>query len=498
MRKKVTINKSTFDVPAFSQNEIKNEGKVYTPDVVTQDIVARFPYFVDPSRVVADPSCGQGNLLRVVFQHRLTQTKSADQAFENIRGFELDPVGVQRAHEYFIEEGVSKKLVKQNIVQCNTLERYTKYTGTIDDVLGNPPYVRSPGNLPASITMNDNLVDAFFQVGMELLKPGNDHHLVYIVQDSFITNEISPLREYFQQFNIKTLEHRFDYSQAFRRHDIAVDIALVELTKGPQQEFVDVSRHIPFKMPAASFQTKEKWLIYPSVINDLAVKLGSVGYPLSSLCTIKKGRTVNQNGAVPASYGSTTFSKKKTKEFSIPVLSEPNTGYFFPESLTPLVFGKSVDKVIDKPFEPFVVLPYFTSKFRFCLIEQDLLTTPLLYTLSGPNVKWLLPILNCSAVDFMIRYHTKSRDTGYEFKSSTFDRIIIPTLDSKGRKQMLHLVELVRSGKISKEDCDRYVMDNVFKLSKEEQELIEKCKVFWFKKNVKTLLADPDFLATLS
>jgi hypothetical protein len=497
MRKKVTINRSTGDVPAFSQDEIKNEGKVYTPDVVTQDIVSRFQYFTDPNRIVADPSCGQGNLLRIVFQQRLQKTKSIDEAFENILGFELDPVGVNNAHTYFIEQGVSKTLVERNIIQCNTLERYTKYIETVHDVIGNPPFVRSPGNLPSTITMNDNLVDAFFQVGMEILKSGNDHHLVYIVQDSFITNEISPLREYFQQFNIKTLEHRFDYSQAFRKHDIAVDIALVELTKGLQQPFIDVRRHIPFKMPATSFKAKDKWLIYPESINALATKIGSVGVPLSTLCTIKKGRTVNQKSAVPSSYGSLTFSKKKTKEFNVPVLAEPNTDYYFPLNTELVVYGKAVDKTSNEEFKPFIILPYFTSKFRFCLIEKDLLTTPLLYTLSGPNVKSLLPIINSSAVDFLIRYFTKSRDTGYEFKSSTFDNIVIPTLDAKMIKQMEKLVEHVRTGKITKEECDQYVMTNVYKLSTEEQLLIQQCKIFWFKKNVKTLLADQEFCQTI-
>ena len=152
---------------------------------------------------------------------------------------------------------------------------------------------------------------------------------------------------------------------------------------------------------------------------------------------------------------------------------------------------------LQNPFAPFVVLPYFTSKFRFCLIEQNVLTTPLLYVLSGDLVKALVPILNCSVVDFMIRYHTKSRDTGYEFKMSTFDNIRIPSLTNSNIKQMEILMEMVRTGEVSRAECDTHIIQTLYTLTNEEVLLIQEAKTFWFKKNVLTLLNQPTFLQHL-
>lgn len=497
MRTKITTNKSTQDVPAFTQEEVKQEGKVYTPDVITTDLVNRFIYFQEPVRLVCDPSCGQGNFLRTLYRVRFPQVGSPDDTFEALWGFELDPQAVETARQYFIDQGVSKSLVRRNIIRGDALEVYLNYLEYFDDVLGNPPYVRNFKAFPFGIVLRDNLADAFFQIGMEILKSGNDHHLVYITQDSFITNEESSLRRYLLQYNLKTVEHHFDYSKAFRRHDIAVDIGLIEVAKGKQEPEVNVSRHVPFQLSSDQFGD-DKWLIYPEPVRLLATKLAAFGVPLSSQCSVKKGRTVNADAGVPNSYGRTTYSKSPDDTFTVPVLAEPNTGYFFPVDLDPVVFAKDTGRRSDELFEPFIALPYFTSKFRFCLIEEDLLTTPLLYVLSGPDAKALLPLLNSSVVDFIIRYTTKSRDTGYEFKASTFDNIRVPKLDTKIIQTLEHVVEFVRKGEMSLEESDHYVCTALYGLDEEELELIRECKQFWFKKNVKTLMADANFIASLT
>jgi hypothetical protein len=117
--------------------------------------------------------------------------------------------------------------------------------------------------------------------------------------------------------------------------------------------------------------------------------------------------------------------------------------------------------------------------------------------LTGRRVKGLVPILNSSVVDFMIRYHTKSRDTGYEFKASTFDNIRVPVLTDSQITQMETLLEMVRKGEVSKIECDTYVIRTLYALTNEEVSLILEAKTFWFKKNVVKLLADPSFVENL-
>lgn len=494
MRTKITTNKSTIDVPAFTDIEVKQNGKVYTPMILVDDILKPRNRFQDYTRRVCDPSMGQGNFLRLIFEQRLLITQSADKAFQYIFGFEIDKNAIINAREWFISRGVSSQLVDKNLIHGDALINTIPYYGTMDDVIGNPPYVRSPQHLPDHITLCENLADSFFQVGMNLLKPGPNTYLLYITQDSFITNEKSTLRQYLVQFNKIAIEHRFDYSQLFRKHDIAVDIALVEIENTTiHQSTVNVHRHIPFTLPQDGF-TDNKWLIYPPKISSLATKLTNQGIPLSTLCTVKKGRTVNSNAAVPAAYGSSTYSKQYTATFSIPVLSEPNTGYYFPTSIEPVCYGKSCSKHNDDAtFTPFIILPYFTSKFRFCIIEQDILTTPLLYVLSGQDIKWLLPILNSSVIDFVIRYYTKSRDTGYEFKSTTFDTIKIPNVSDTIKEQLDILVEMVRNKELNIDQVDQYLMTTIFNLTDEEQSIIKFAKEFWFKKNIKTLLRNEEY-----
>jgi len=497
MRQKKTVNTSSVDVPAFSQTEIKQQGKVYTPDTISQRIVERFSYFKDPNRRVCDPSAGQGNFLRIIFIERLKITKDPNKAFAGIWGFEIDLPAVNKTKDFFIQQGVKKSTVEQQIICGNSLELYTNFRNTFDDIIGNPPYVRNFKDYPNTIVLRDNLADAFFQIGLEMLRNGNEHHLVYITQDSFITNENSSLREYLLQFNLKTIEHNYEFSRIFRKHDIAVDIGLIEMSKGHQQPQVNVSRHINFQLPSNCFG-KEKWLIYPQKVQQLVNKLMNMGESLTKHYQIKKGKTANGCSGVYSSYGNKTFSKTQNSTFTVPVLAEPNTDYFFVTNYDPVVFGKPTDKRDDAIFSPFIILPYFTSKFRFCIVEQDMLTTPLLYTITGDNLESILPILNSSVTDFIIRYHTKSRDTGYEFKNSTFDNIRLPVLTKQLTNELNALVQLVRQSNISLDECDHWVITKIFNLTPKEIILINECKKFWFKKNVKTLMAQPDFISSLT
>lgn len=495
MRDRTTNQIPTNDeLPSFSQQEIKEQGKVYTPYVIIDDILSRYSKLLVATSTICDPSMGNGNFLRKIFDVFVAQGATPNQAFTNLYGFDIDQQAILSAQEYFISKGVNTKQVQSQLCCLNPILEISSFIGVFDIVIGNPPYVRSPKNIPSTYTLRSNLVDIFFEVGVSILKPGGT--LIYITQDSFLTNEDVELRNFLTKHNIVTLETRYDYSKYFRQYNVAVDICLVEIQKQTKQiDNINVWRHQHFTLPASNIQPNTKWNFYPPRIAQLNLRLQQYTQTFSECVTVKKGRTENKLGKIPASYGSKTYSKTQTAEFNIPVIGEPNLDYFFPT--LPLYF-KNFTKLINKPtdvgyiFQPFIALPYFTSKFRFCLIEEDVLTTPLVYTFCASDMTWLLPLLNSSVTDFQIRYNTKSRDTGYEFKKSTFDSIKFPILTDTNKQELRNLSLLVKSGDITKEECDNWVCTNIYKLTSQEQKLIQECQQYWFKKHVKSIIQIPN------
>ncbi len=495
MRKKKTKNKSTTDVPAFTQSEIKDQGKVYTPMLLCGDIVSRFNIPTDHK--ICDPSMGQGNFLRTIFTNRVTSGMGADEAFQTLYGFELDAIAVSKAMAYFTSSGVSSYLVRTNLLCVDALTERTNHENEFDCIIGNPPYVRRYSAYPMGIKLCDNLADAFVQVGMEMLVSGGV--LIYITQDSFITNEKSTLREYLSKYDIRTMEQNTHYSKQFRKHDIAVDICLMEVRKQPPSGgLVNVMKNIPFTLNQQLFEGHSKWVLFPSRIIALGDRILQNNGCVSDVCRISKGRLYNNNSAVPPSYGSKHYSKQKTAHHNYPVLSEKNTGYYYPVTSDPKVFTVDRGGERDVEYQPFITLPYFTSNFRFCYIDEDILTTPLLYILDGQELQSLLPLLNSSVVDFCIRLYAKSRDTGYEFKKSTFDVIPIPKLTTNQVSELTQMSLLVKSGDLLVSELDDYICSEFYNMSISDMELIHESKTFWFKKNVITLLNTTGYTSSLT
>lgn len=482
----------TEDVPSFSQDEIKNEGKVYTPYGIVDDITTRYSTLLTPTSSICDPSMGQGNFLRRLFHTFISQGLTPDAAFDGLYGFDIDCKAVSQAQEYFTKQGVASTLVASHLLCINPILDVAKHLNRFDVVIGNPPYVRSPKDVPTTYKMRANLVDVFFEIGLCILKP--EGTLIYIVQDSFLANEDVALRNYIATHNIKTLETRYDYSKAFRDHGVAVDICLVEIQKDSiQSSLVNVWKHQPFVVSSSNILPDTKWNIYPERVVKLNQRLQNYTQGLASVVQVKKGRVENNIGSIPASYGNKTYSKHKSVVFNVPVIGEPNLDYFFPK--LPYVYTNFTKLVKSSttsvPFQPFIALPYFTSKFRFCLIEDDVLTTPLVYTFNAPDLTWILPLLNNDVTDFQIRYNTKSRDTGYEFKNVSFDAIRFPQITNEQRIQLTNLTSLIKAGSITHQESNEWVLDNVYKLTAEERLLIKECQQYWFKKHVKTVKTIP-------
>lgn len=435
---------------------------------------------------------GQGNFLRGVFARFIKKGHSPSVAFANLYGCDIDATAVDNARAFFVERGVDPEVAQSHLVCADAIRGIPDWANTFNVVIGNPPYVRSPKNIPMTYELRANLVDVFFEVGMNLLVDGGN--LVYITQDSFFTNEDSALRQYLLKHNIRVAESRYDYSKVFRRHGVAVDICLVNVQKATTQSaMVSVWRHQPFEVKSTQLTTRDKWMFYPERVTNLNSKLQLFSDSVVNWVSIKKGRLENAVGGVPTSYGSGTYSKTPTSKFSVPVIGEPNLDYFFP--LTPFEY-KNFTSYTRPPtnelYTPFIALPYFTSKFRFCLIEDDVLTTPLVYAFtSGNDIRWLLPLLNSSVTDFQIRYNTKSRDTGYEFKKVTFGYIRFPPINDNTKKQLTNLTELVRSRQVSLSECDDWVCDNVYNLPAEDMSIIQECQTYWFKKHVQSVKVVP-------
>lgn len=172
------------------KNNIKNHGRVYTPDFIVKNILDFAGYCADFNileKNIIDNSCGDGAfLLEIVnrycvsFLKKNNDKKKLKSNLEKyIHGIEIDQQEVDKCIEKLNKEAEKFNIfnVKWDILCADTLT-VNKFNNKMDFVVGNPPYVRVHNladsyNLVKKFLFSENgmtdLYIVFFEIGFRML-----------------------------------------------------------------------------------------------------------------------------------------------------------------------------------------------------------------------------------------------------------------------------------------------------------------------------------------
>jgi type I restriction-modification system DNA methylase subunit len=210
--------------PLLARDARKAAGVYYTPPEVVRLIVeltlAPQSSCTNRAPTILDIACGAGEFLLEAFRFQCTRHGNAA-ARRSVRGVDIDPGAVESARRRLQE--IDRAFPAANIRAGDALEEEPLAAGTIDAIVGNPPYVNirqlakatSPERMQrlrerfCTARGNFDLYVLFIERALELLRPGGRCGL--IVPNKWATLDYArPCREVL--LSQTTIEHVIDLS----------------------------------------------------------------------------------------------------------------------------------------------------------------------------------------------------------------------------------------------------------------------------------------------
>ena len=200
----------------ISPEDRKVTGAVYTPSYIRERIVTEILLNYDRKLEnihVADISCGCGGffLTTAMFLHSSTAKSFEAIIRENIYGIDIQDYSIERTKLLLsllaLTEGEDVQL-QFNLWKGDSLCFDFSQIGSIDVIVGNPPYVCARNMSAESRELlkqwrvcasgNSDLYIPFFQIASEIVRDGG--YVGYITMNSFLTSlNGRALREYFSE-----------------------------------------------------------------------------------------------------------------------------------------------------------------------------------------------------------------------------------------------------------------------------------------------------------
>lgn len=233
----------------------KKAGRFYTPGYIVNNILALSGYEEEKilKKHVIDNSCGDGAFIAEIVDRYCKEAKKAGYSQEEIRkdlstyihGIEVEPLELNKCRERAkkVAEHYGIENVEWDLI-CDDALAVDKYDGTMDFVLGNPPYVRVH-NLECSLNavkkfsfaqkgMTDLFI-AFYEIGLRML---NENGILGYITPSSFFNSLAGLcmRKKFVAENL--LEKVVDLKH-FQAFESTTYTTMVVLRKGKESEEVD-------------------------------------------------------------------------------------------------------------------------------------------------------------------------------------------------------------------------------------------------------------------
>ena len=186
-------------------NKIKERGEIYTPSNIVNTLldISKYQGICVLEKHVIDNSCGCGNILMEIVKRycnayvlKHNNTKFLKQHLETyIHGIEIDEAACKNCINNLndVVNQFNLKGINWDIKCNNSLLIYKEYTGKMDYVIGNPPYVnihnfKNNKKLIQNLSLCDegmsDLYIAFFDIGIQLLNKNGT--LCYITPNTFL------------------------------------------------------------------------------------------------------------------------------------------------------------------------------------------------------------------------------------------------------------------------------------------------------------------------
>lgn len=235
--------------------ERKEKGRVYTPEYMVNNILDLSGYY--GSKIVKkhaiDNSCGDGAFLLQMVKRYCVESKKIGKTNSEIKneletyihGIEIDLIECQKCKENLnkLVETFGILNVNWDII-CSDAFLVEKYNGSIDYVLGNPPYVRihnlkeEQSSIKSRLFSQNGMTDlyiAFFEIGINML---NDTGVLsYITPNSYFNSlAASYMRKYFADNDLLEKICDLKHYQAF---NATTYTAITVLNKSKINKFVE-------------------------------------------------------------------------------------------------------------------------------------------------------------------------------------------------------------------------------------------------------------------
>lgn len=248
------------------KKKIKENGKVYTPQYIVNDILQLSGYYGKHilKKHIIDNSCGDGAFLTEIVKkycieakkHNLSNREISNDLSTYIHGIELDQTmcslcikNLNRITNQFDIFGINWD------IRCDNTLLVSQYNGKMDYVVGNPPYIRIH-NLGKSCDivkkfnfsqhgMTDIFI-AFYEIGLKMLNKNGV--LGYITPSSFFNSVAgNSMRKYF--VSNKLLQKVVDLKH-FQAFDAVTYTTIIILSNSKNSEYVeyyefDNNTHLP-------------------------------------------------------------------------------------------------------------------------------------------------------------------------------------------------------------------------------------------------------------
>ena len=290
------------------QNEKKEKGVVYTPEVIT-DYIVKNTLECDSIPTVLDPSCGCGAFLvaAVEFMHKKYDVPYAEIISSYLYGVDIDANAIDRVKSLLSlvvlmhdeEEKCTFNLLCADMLNKSTFNKLRRHCkGGFNCVVGNPPYVRNKNmstetrafltNWESSSVGNVDLYIPFFEIGIKLL--AKNGKLGYISPNSYLQGVNGrSLRKYFSAIKHQLNIIDFRDSQVFENVTSYTCITLIDKSVKTDSiryfrlnETNTLEQHIFSNYCFDDFPDGSPWRMREKSIDEIINKLESSGTPLSN------------------------------------------------------------------------------------------------------------------------------------------------------------------------------------------------------------------------
>lgn len=131
-----------LDINNYSEEEIKENGIVYTPKYIAEYIINQLN--IKEEETILEPSVGHGIFIFTLLELNKTKSNLKEWFLNKIYGYDIQEKNIEQLKELIIIyfEKLNIKITKEELTNFKVMDTLFDSTKYFDVILGNPPYIR--------------------------------------------------------------------------------------------------------------------------------------------------------------------------------------------------------------------------------------------------------------------------------------------------------------------------------------------------------------------